>query len=277
MWFADRQNCIELLSSALNVDADFMYQSAIPVRWNDKGYFNICDGSHRLVFFNQMEMQMVPVQISVEDYEKWINLGSLKHVLSLIEENGAASFETPIPHPWFYECGAKEERFGRTILKCIFEQLDNLELNHNFSVLDTNPGIGYYLQYFARNNEAGKIVGIVKDQIQMELITWLNRLFYLDKRIHLSLPKISSSDKYDVVLMLKILCTMDELARIDYIKWIESKTKKLMIWESGLDYENERELIMRHSGFNKYIFLKRTLSDNIIREVGIFIKEEEKS
>lgn len=278
LWLTDRQKCVDFLMSGMNTEDGFLIQVAIPVQWNDGGYFNICDGSHRLAFLNSVDMQMVAVRLSLEDYKKWINYEALQNVLAFIRENEITSFETPIPHPWFYGCETREEKFGRTILKCVLEQLEELHLKNDFSVLDTNPREGYYLQYFARTEEAGKIVGIVRDEMQFELITQLNQLFYLDKRIQLVGIDSEACDgwKYDIVLMLKILCTLEGQEKLQYLKWIVSKAEKMIIWESGSDWESERNFIIQQSEFKKYTCLKRTLSDGTIREVGIFMREEAK-
>lgn len=273
LWIADRQKCIEILMSGMNRESGALTQSAVPVQWNEKGYFNICDGSHRLVFLNFLNMQMAPVQLSRQDYAKWINMEALQRLLAYIKEKQVTAFEAPIPHPWFYGCEVREEKCGRTILKCIFEKLKQLGMERDFSVLDVNPQEGYYLQHFARIN-AGVLVGVLEDQKQRELMEYLNQLFYMDGKIQIMDSCAVKRDDmlYDIVLMFKKLCSLSEEEQVPYIGWIASKAQKMIVWESGINYERERELILQYSGFTKYIFLKRTLSENIIREVGIFVK-----
>lgn len=274
LWFADRQKCAEMLMTGISTGNDFLIQSAVPVQWNQKGYFNICDGGHRIAFLNCMNMSMIPARIKVEDYKKWVNIDELEKILFHIKENEITIFETPVPHPWFFGCEVREEKFGNTILKCILEQMMTLNLYENFSVLDANPKEGYYLQHFVRIG-AEDVTGIVYDKKQQEFLSQLNRLFYMDGRINLldMEEEKKNEKKYDIVLILKKLCEMEEQERISYIEWISSKTKKMIIWESGINYELEKQMILKYSGCKKYIFLKRVLSENVVREVGIYLKD----
>ncbi len=274
LWFSDRQNCVEILMTGMNIEKDFMVKSAIPVQWNKRGYFNICDGGHRLAFFNCMNISMVPTIISLDEYTKWINSDVLNDFLRYIQEMNIRIFDAPIPHPWFYGCEVIEEKFGKTILKCVLERLIEFDLYDKFSVLDTNPKEGYYLQHFARIS-TDVIRGIVSDKNQYDLLLYVNRLFYLED--HISLVSMEtekkSKKKYDIVLILKKICELTKAEQIKYIKWVSTKTRKMIVWESGVEYEEEKKIILQHSSFKKYISLKRVLSQNIVREVGIFLKE----
>lgn len=274
LWFTDRQKCAEMLMAGISTGNDFLMQSAVPVQWNQNGYFNICDGGHRIAFLNCMNMSMIPAKIKLEDYKKWINTDELEKILSYIKENEITTFETPIPHPWFYGCEVREEKFGNTILKCILEQLVTMNLHENYSVLDVNPKEGYYLQHFSRIG-VKNITGIVYDQNQRDFLSYLNRLFYMSGRMNLvnMEEEKKSKRKYDIVIMFKLLCELEERERIRYIEWISSKTEKIIIWESGVNYEQEKQLILKYSEFKRYIFLKKILSENVVREAGIFLKE----
>ncbi len=273
LWFSDRQKCAEILMSGMNTGSDFLIGSAFPVQWNEKGYFNICDGGHRLAFLNCIYMNMAVVQMKHEDYKKWINREVLEEFLDFIQKNKITAFEAPIPHPWFYGCETKEEKFGNTILKCVLEQLMQFQIYDNFSVLDVNPKEGYYLQHFARI-DAKDVTGIVYDEKQLDFLVHLNRLCYMEEFINLVTldDEQENHKKYDIVLMLKKLSEFSEKEQIKYIKWIAFKATKMIIWESGVDYEKEKKLIMQYSGFKDYIFLKWVLSENVIRETGIFLK-----
>ncbi len=273
MWFRDRQKCAEMLMSEINGGGDFFIHSAVPVQWNKKGYFNICDGGHRCAFWNCMNLSMVPVQISLEDYRKWMNKKALERLLNYMKLNKITTFETPIPHPWFYGCEVQEEKFGNTILKSVLEQMMQLKVYSGFSVLDLNPKDGYYLQHFVRIG-ANNVTGIVYNDEHYDFLIYLNQLLYMDKVIRLATmeTEIETNNNYDIVLIMKKLCTLGNEERINYIKWIASKTKMMIIWESGVEYEEEKRLILKYSGFRKYVFLKRVLSGNVIREVGIFLK-----
>ncbi len=274
LWFSDRQKCAEILMSGMNTGSDFLIHSAIPVQWNEKGYFNICDGGHRLAFLNCIYMNMAPVQMKHEDYDKWVNGEVLEKFLYFIQENTIAAFEAPIPHPWFYGCEVREEKFGNTILKCILEQLMRLKIYDHFSVLDVNPREGYYLQHFVRI-DAGDVTGIVYDKKQFDFLVHLNQLCHMEEYINLVTldDEQKNHKKYDIVLMMKKLSEFSEKEQIEYIKWISSKTTKMVIWESGVDYEKEKKMIMQYAGFEDYIFLKWVLSENVIRETGIFLKQ----
>ena len=140
-------------------------------------------------------------------------------------------------------------------------------------MLDINPKDGYYLQHFARVG-AKEVTGIIYDKKQQDFLTYLNQLFYMKECINLVQEdeEKQSDRKYDIVLLFKKLCTLKEKEQIRYVEWIATKAERLIIWESGVEYEKEKQLILKYIKCEKYIFLKRVLSENVVREVGIFVK-----
>lgn len=50
---------------------DFFFDSPIEVKWNKKGYFNILDGAHRVVYLMTKHLDYVPVRASASDYDQY--------------------------------------------------------------------------------------------------------------------------------------------------------------------------------------------------------------
>lgn len=273
LWLEDRQKCVEIMERGTNRGEDYWVESAIPVEWNSKGFFNICDGAHRLAYLNAMNMHMVPIQTTIDDYNKWINPSVNEEVIEMLKRNDIKEFEAPIVHPWYYECNSREEKVGVLIIKLLLKHLGAKGIKKNYSVLDVEPHEGYYLQHFARLG--AQTTGIVKNEKERELLWNFNKLFYLDEKILILLEKElqKQKGKHNIVFLMKKLSQFeDEEECIEYLHWINSIISETIVWESGIDYEKEKKLILDHTDFKKYHFFKRILSDKIIREVGIFTK-----
>lgn len=273
LWLEDRQKCMEIMENGTNRGVGYWIESAIPVEWNEKGFFNICDGAHRLAYLNCMNMNMVPIQTTIEDYDKWVNAEKNTSLINFCKEKGIVRFETPIVHPWYYGCEVNEEKVGKTVLKYLLEYLGSRGMDENFKVLDLNPHEGYYLQHFTRLG--AKARGVVNDEKERELLWYVNELFNMNSKI--SILDINDmyeqEETYNIVFLMKKLSALLEKKEVaKMLKWINLHTAEMIVWESGIEPEIEKRLIVEHTDFKKYHFIKKTLSDKIIREVGFFTK-----
>ena len=107
-----RNRCMiyEEMSQNLELDPEFFIRNPPDVKWNKKGYFNLSGGKHRASFFAFRKMRYMPVCMSKQDYQTWLNptvLDIILPMMSIID-----SWPEPIPHPFFYDfpCDRQAER-----------------------------------------------------------------------------------------------------------------------------------------------------------------------
>ena len=269
VWLDDRKHVIENMVDRTYTEQDYWKNMAIPITWNEKGFFNIQDGIHRYMTASMLYMKKIPTQMTVEDYEIWINENSLRKCLGYLEQKKIESFPTPISHPYFMECESECDSFGKTVLATIQEYLTDV-WERKMSVLDVNPQIGYFSQNFARMG--GNVTAIsTPADTDYDLFSYLNELMYLEKKI--SIRADMGHESYDITLCMKLWDRMkDEEQWNEYIKEIDLRTKNILIWESGASPEYERQRILENTHFSKYQSLRYVLEDKIIREVGVFTK-----
>lgn len=68
----DRKKLFSIYEWSYKYDMSFFLDSPPLVQWNDNGYFNVCDGMHRIQFFLFKKNIKVPVTTSVVDYNKYM-------------------------------------------------------------------------------------------------------------------------------------------------------------------------------------------------------------
>lgn len=68
-FLADRQNLKKIFEYAYEFDMSFFSDSAAKCRWNEKGYFNVIDGLHRIFFLISKGKDKVPICVDIRDWE----------------------------------------------------------------------------------------------------------------------------------------------------------------------------------------------------------------
>lgn len=69
----DRKNLHRIYEYAYEYDMSFFSDSAAICRWNEKGYFNVIDGLHRIFFLISKGKDKVPICVDIHDWEAFIN------------------------------------------------------------------------------------------------------------------------------------------------------------------------------------------------------------
>lgn len=68
----DRKELFACYEKKYGRDSRMFYLQPAAVRWNEKGYFNVCDGLHRLIYLYYVKnWTEVPVKASGEDFEQY--------------------------------------------------------------------------------------------------------------------------------------------------------------------------------------------------------------
>lgn len=96
----NRIQIYEQMKAAMDLDPNFFVRNAAEAVWNErKGYFNLISGKHRAAFQAAMGKKYLPLRITKEDYEKFLNISEVRNVVRLLYNS---TQEITIPHPFFY-------------------------------------------------------------------------------------------------------------------------------------------------------------------------------
>lgn len=266
----EREKLFKLYQKELNFGMDFFKLSAPYVEKNEKGYFNLLDGHHRIIFLYIMNHIYFPVKLMKDDFVEWVNQKKLEEVIQYINEIGITELITPIPHPAFMDFPVKKESIGKTILSTIFEELSYMNL-HEASILDCSQ----YQGYFARNLRPmvfGDVCCIDKHIQFTKLLNELVRSKNIDLINDIDEINYQCNNKYDIIFMMDSMKNFEhKSSKINYIKTLNRLTNKKLFWESSTNLiEIEINEIFQYTDFLRYKKIHTYFDNNKKIEVGYF-------
>ena len=255
----------------------FFIETPAKAEWNTKGYFNLADGHHRAVFLIEMGLRFVPCVLNRDDYFAWRNDLIAVEVQNIILETNRNEFYTPIYNPFYLnEKNICRDNFCQSRLVRIMTAMQNQRL-HGKRVLDIGSNLGFISLHFFR--EGANVVGLEPDEAHYQLAIALQNLCYGECEIKQTTFEDYQTDKpFDIAIMLTVFyhyfnnpILMDENIRDRFIDKINENITSLIIWESGDDYEREKEYIRTNTKFKYYQHLSYTYRTGKLREMGMFM------
>ncbi|MGG1879055.1 methyltransferase domain-containing protein [Paenibacillus cisolokensis] len=241
------------------------------VRYNrDRGYFNIADGHHRIVFLYCHGIRHIPVRMTREDYADWMNERELWAVAEVFKRYHRSLIYTPILHPSYMNMRSERDSKYPTRLDKILDCLQTLPLPGK-RVIDIGCNIGYYARYFSR--EGAMVTGIDPMPEHYELAQALNKLERVP--FDLRLERFESAhlpESYDIGLLLTVfyhIMNIDHV-REAFLRQINQTVHGLLFWESGGAPDMERSVLLNGTHFNRYEKLAVTEGTGKRRELGVF-------
>lgn len=115
-WIASRYEAFMQMQELVDYDFDFFYRSAPEVERNVDGSFNlVCSGRNRVAFLEAKGYRHIPVKMSNDNYEKWINKSVMDRVLQYMRKYNIRKTYAPVPHPYFKMFPAKHVDYYRLV------------------------------------------------------------------------------------------------------------------------------------------------------------------
>ena len=91
------------MKKRLSTDANFFTKHCTTVSFSSPFRLQLIkSGKSRCSFFVALRLPYIPVEISVKDYECFLNVSAAKKVYEYLSEQKIARVSVPIPHPCFY-------------------------------------------------------------------------------------------------------------------------------------------------------------------------------
>ncbi|MBF8775879.1 hypothetical protein [Pseudomonas fulva] len=133
-----RRQVYERMRQTESIDPLFFVNHAVSADWNEhQGHFNMDSGKHRAAFLIHRKRSLVPLRLSITDYERYLNQPALQRVVECLEHEQAADLPYPVHHPYFLRAPYRAEsacweallRVSRTLVLHRFRASGNVNLN----------------------------------------------------------------------------------------------------------------------------------------------------
>jgi SAM-dependent methyltransferase len=123
-----------------------------------------------------------------------------------------------------------------------------------------------------------RMTGVDFDKAHLEVATSLQETYGLNPTfIESNFGEFSETSQYDVVVAQTILYHLffrqPDLEAAWVARRVGSLTGGVLLWESGDQPEQEKEIILTHSGLTKYLYLGKTEGTGLKREFGCFLRK----
>jgi len=146
-----RKEVYEKMRIAEEIEPLFFYDHAVPAIWDKNGYFNMKSGKHRAAYLIHRRKMLIPLQLTAEDYNIYLNISAVNDLISFITERDIFELPYPILHPYFLKMPFMPQNnyfelfldFTRWLSICIFKEHGKLNFK-GISLFDTT-GILYPL------------------------------------------------------------------------------------------------------------------------------------
>lgn len=132
----------DLFEHEYNFGMDFFIHSAPNAMWNERGYFNIVGGNHRIMYLYAKGCRYFPLRISRKDFSQW--QGEESVAFDLI-----TGIKYPISHPAFQHVIIHDVGWIYHTFKAIEDRYGHADLS-NKKILDMSHTEGFFARQFAR-------------------------------------------------------------------------------------------------------------------------------
>ncbi len=169
--YKNRLDVFNHMQSAWEHSRGFFVQNAVRAVYNEKGYFNIKSGKHRIVFQIVVGKQYIPLRICKSDYIKWSKEKQAIQTYDLLDAYHRTELPCILDSPYFYEYPCSTSDFYERLLSRLIGILYSDEYYKNGSfcfegrkVLLYNTPLAFYAHVFTRS---GFGITIIEEKEEM--------------------------------------------------------------------------------------------------------------
>lgn len=134
-------------------EPDYFVEQAPSVTWNEKGYFNLLTGKHRICFLIAMDRTIVPVKVNKEEWKQLCERLEIKKLYELLCAH--PEWKLPIPHFYFqgnmqYHCMLHQRK-----LRNVYEKMYDANIMRGrdrkiHGIHDLMQNNGYFVTIFSQ-------------------------------------------------------------------------------------------------------------------------------
>lgn len=220
--FSNRLDVYNHMKLAWEHDRSFFVVNAVEASYNDKGYFNIKSGKHRVIFQMVQGSQYIPLRIKKADYYKWNNKDLAIKVKNLLENSGRDALPIIIGNPFYYKYSCNSSDFYKKVLDRLISMIykeryykgERLNLQGE-KILLYNTALSLYADFFVmigfevliyeKDDERKELIGtLCKDKC-----TFINQIDD-EKYLWAVLEEFNQTDNVNALNILYISDKEDE-------------------------------------------------------------------
>lgn len=182
-------------------DMQYFVEAAPFVTWNTKGYFNIVDGHHRLMYQLRKGYRQVPVSMTYEDLSCW------KIPIDTKISGRLKTLHVPIPHPAYLEEACMYETHWLHVIRYLYQ----IGYRSSCRLVEFDNYMGYYAGAFQRIVKEKALI-VAESGFDVELFMELSRYTYqtIDV-VKIDEFKTEANDIFYLKLYEKTNSTMQDL------------------------------------------------------------------
>ena len=158
----------EVFEHEYSFGMNFFINSAPEAMWNNRGYFNIVGGNHRIMYLYAKGCRYFPLRISRKDFARWQGR-------DIIVEDIVANIGYPVSHPAFQHIVLHGTGHIYRKFKAIEEQYGHADMS-DITILDLSYTQGFFGRQFARMKGTNVAVAVSSDELAF--YAYLNKLMH---------------------------------------------------------------------------------------------------
>jgi hypothetical protein len=272
----DRSLLIQMMRVEFMNNGLTFFRNAPPsAKWNQQGsYFNLIDGHHRASFLVNNHVYIIPVRISIEDYEHYFNSKITKKCQAYFENRQLKNTYTPIYHPAFHALKSLAEKDGSPATGALYKYFAGEDVS-DMRVLDMNSNLSFFSQIFARMG-AARIVSFEPRMDLFTLANLLNQLHYTDtiELYNEVFEDWYKEQNFEVVIMANDIVAdlASEGEGKQLLQKIDALSSRYFIKRTYANNQEEFHAILNTSTFRSYQRLSIEIINGELSEVGIYEK-----
>ncbi|MCM1258667.1 MAG: hypothetical protein NC307_12535 [Roseburia sp.] len=200
----NRRDIFEQMYLKYEFEPDYFLDSAPKAKWNDKGYFTIETGKHRVCFLISMGVMNIPVRISKVSWAEYVDGNRIDRLKNILMKH--TDLKIPIPHPFFQGTAQynsfRQQMILQRILRILYKEKLLIGSDRKIdTVIDGTDTAGYFARFFS--------------SMGMKAYTGKKQLCCMDELNHLFQGELS---EYENCNTREAVVIAEESAGV---KWIE--------------------------------------------------------
>lgn len=149
----NRFNIYEQMRWRYENEPDFFVEQAPAVTWNEKGYFNLRTGKHRICFLAAMDRTSVPVKMEKKVWTELCEDKKIRQIRQILEKK--PNLKIPLPHFYFqgniqYHCILHQRKLRNVYAQMYDENIMRGKDRKTYEVYDLTQDSGYFAVIFSQ-------------------------------------------------------------------------------------------------------------------------------
>lgn len=266
---AKREKQFQLFKREYNNGMDFFIKSAPDAVWNEKGYFNIVGGNHRIMFLLSQGMNQFPLRMNKVDYKAWCKVSRKTRTrIKKLLINNSGLFKCPISHPGFQNLIISDYSVYYSVFRALCERYGNQKIASK-DVMDISGQSGFFAREFYRMG-AKRVKVLVNTAVDKQAMDDLNILMHSGEIETVLIDNAINWQFHISYVNDFLLNTNDPGQRKKVLELLNYMTNEEMI--CLVQNEDEIKWILDNSSFEKYSELSHIVRNGECNRIVVFTK-----